>query len=151
MDPRVTVAPGEMEVWLREAQKIERTECTIAGATTRVRSFEAQLSALEASTAAPELKLQAAAVRGELRPIGLALAGGGDPNDPAYENLSGRINWLTIQVGNNSGRPTAAQIDWIDRYSHAAGAAVASLDALASGSLGRLNTRLRAAGLAEIR
>ena len=75
IDPRVTVAPGEMDVWLREAQKIERTECGVSTATTRLRSLDAQLAALEASAAAPEIKRQAAAVRGELRPIGLTLAG----------------------------------------------------------------------------
>jgi len=28
-----------------------------------------------------------------------------------------RINWLTIQVGNYSGRPTPAQVQWIATYS----------------------------------
>jgi hypothetical protein len=31
-------------------------------------------------------------------------------------NLPGRVNWLTIQVGNYSGRPTAAQLEWIGTY-----------------------------------
>jgi hypothetical protein len=26
------------------------------------------------------------------------------------------VNWLTIQVGNNSGRPTKAQSEWIKTY-----------------------------------
>ena len=31
-------------------------------------------------------------------------------------DLRGRVNWLTIQVGNYSGRPTDAQIEWIARF-----------------------------------
>ena len=26
------------------------------------------------------------------------------------------MNWLTIQVGNNSGKPTKAQSEWIAKY-----------------------------------
>jgi len=45
-------------------------------------------------------------------------------------NLPGRINWLTIQVGNYSGRPTAAQAEWIATYARQTADVVAALDAL---------------------
>jgi hypothetical protein len=75
----------------------------------------------------------------------------GDPRDPGHVNLSGRINWLTIQVGNNSGRPTAAQSEWIETFSVETTRYVGQLEGVVRGSLARLNGRLRSAGLAEIR
>ena len=62
----------------------------------------------------------------ELRPVVLALRG--DPKDPGHVNLPGRINWLTIQVGNNSGVPTAAQMEWIGKYAEQTAQAIAKLD-----------------------
>jgi len=48
-------------------------------------------------------------------------------------NLPGRINWLTIQVGNYSGRPTAAQAEWIETYARLTDEAVAALDRVRRG------------------
>ena len=45
----------------------------------------------------------------------MILALRGDPKDPGHVNLPGRLNWLTIQVGNNSSAPTAAQMEWIGK------------------------------------
>jgi hypothetical protein len=42
--------------------------------------------------------------------------------------LPGRLNWLTIQVGNNSGAPTAAQMEWIGKYADQAATAIAKLE-----------------------
>lgn len=63
----------------------------------------------------------------------------------------GRINWLTIQVGKYSGRPTAAQVEWIERDTQMTNETAAKLEAVEAGSLARLNGALRAAGLAEVR
>jgi hypothetical protein len=65
-------------------------------------------------------------VRRDLRPVVLALRG--EPRDPEHVNLPARVNWLTIQVGNNSGRPTAAQMEWIGRFADQTSAAVRKLE-----------------------
>jgi hypothetical protein len=43
-------------------------------------------------------------------------------------NLPGRMNWLTIQVGNNSSPPTAAQMEWIGTFAEQAASAIARLE-----------------------
>ena len=74
-------------------------------------------------------------MRGELGAVTLILRG--DPRDPGHVNLPGRINWLTIQVGNYSGRPTKAQSEWIHKYAAEADAVVARLNALRAKIAGR--------------
>ena len=118
-DPRVAVTTSDMEIWYGAAQKIERTECTLDRAVAELADVERQL-ANRPPDAATE------AIRRELRPVVLALRG--DPNDPGHVNLPGRLNWLTIQVGNNSGAPTAAQMEWIGKYADQTAAAIAKLE-----------------------
>jgi hypothetical protein len=149
LDPRVDATPDDLAVWHREARIIEQTECTIRTEAARVRSLDAQLMDLEAGSAPESLRAEAREVRRDLRPVVLGLVG--DPRDPGHVNLSGRINWLTIQVGNNSGRPTPAQSEWIETYRVQTTRYVGRLEGVVSGSLAGLNERLRAAGLAEIR
>jgi photosystem II stability/assembly factor-like uncharacterized protein len=115
MDPRVTVSDADMRVWHEQAIAIERTECRAAAAAADVRALDARLAQLEASAGAG--RAAAADARKALRPLVLALVG--DPRDPGHVNLPGRVNWLTIQVGNYSGRPTPAQMEWIATYSAA--------------------------------
>jgi hypothetical protein len=74
----------------------------------------------------------------------------GDPLDPGHVNLPGRINWLTIQVGNYSGRPTAAQMEWIATYADQTDALVRRFADVKRDGLGRLNQALRSAGMAEV-
>jgi hypothetical protein len=111
MDPRVNASDADMTAWQREARKIERTECTLRRAQAELATLERQVEDLAAKGAPAE---RIAALRKELRPIVLALRG--DPRDPGHVNLPGRINWLTIQVGNYSGVPTKAQMEWIETY-----------------------------------
>ena len=148
MDPRIQVNKEDMDVWYREARKIEHTECTIRGAAARVRSLDTQLAEFENSASDASLKTAAAAARKELRPILLGFVG--DPRDPGHVNLSGRINWLTIQVGNYSGRPTAAQMAWITTFRDQTEQYDTQLAGFVAGSLASLNAKLRAAHLREI-
>jgi hypothetical protein len=106
------------------------------------------LNDLDSKTAAADVKAAAAATRSALRPIVLGLRG--DPRDPGHVNLPSRLNWLTIQVGNYSGRPTAAQREWIARYAAEAQALVRQFDAIKKDSLSQLNGRLKTAGMPEI-
>jgi hypothetical protein len=120
-DPRVSATTADMDVWYAAAQKIERTECTLARARADLAEVERQI---DARPAGPETE----ALRRDLRPVVLALRG--DPRDPGHVNLPSRLNWMTIQVGNNSGRPTAAQMEWIGKYAELTNAAIAQLDAI---------------------
>jgi hypothetical protein len=132
LDPRVEATTEDMQVWHREARTIERTECIVRRAAADLGAFERELDQVAASGGAAR-EAQVDAIRRELRPIALVLRG--DSRDPGHVNLPGRINWLTIQVGNYSGRPTAAQLEWIAIYAKQAEEAVAAL--------GRLRGRLQ--------
>ncbi|HEX7051770.1 MAG TPA: hypothetical protein VF188_16310 [Longimicrobiales bacterium] len=145
LDPRVHATDEDLAVWYREAHRIERMECTIDRAADRLRALERGLSALERDPTAADFRADVAAVRAALRPIRLGLIGG-DPNDPGYVNLAGRVNWLPIQVGNYTGRPTAAQIEWIRKFGEQTERYVAQLAAVVDGRLAALNEKLRAAG-----
>ena len=128
MDPRITVSADEMRAWHEAAQTIERTDCTLDRATAQLAVLEQQAAAWEQGADAATRE-RGATLRRELRPIVLALRG--DPRDPGHVNLPGRINWLTIQVGNYSGKPTAAQLEWIATYAKQAEEIVAGMEKLA--------------------
>ena len=125
MDPRVTVSDADMRVWHEQAMLIERMQCRAGSAATDVRDLDARLARLEAQGPSRDA---AAAARAALRPLVLAFVG--DARDPGHVNLPGRINWLTIQVGNYSGKPTPAQMDWIATYSAEVDRYVKQLDEL---------------------
>ena len=139
MDPRVTATQQDMQVWHREAQKIERMQCGLSRAAGELASIERQLDELDARAADAQTKSAIASVRTELRPIVLGLQG--DPRDAGHVNLPGRINWLTIQVGNYSGRPTAAQVEWIAKYSAQTNALLERFETVKRGSLAKLSVK----------
>jgi hypothetical protein len=125
-DPRIKTSAEDMQAWLTSARTIERTECTLDRATADLAVLERRLNEMASQpNGAPA---QVESLRKELRPIVLALRG--DSRDPGHVNLPGRINWLTIQVGNYSGRPTAAQAEWIATYAKQTEAVVAALEAV---------------------
>jgi photosystem II stability/assembly factor-like uncharacterized protein len=161
LDPRLKTTAADMDVWHQAAQKIERTECRLDRATADLAALDRQLTDVEGHATDPSLKSALGTFRTELRPVIVALRGDARNastdhsgaiagRDPAPYNLPGRINWLTIQVGNYSGRPTAAQAEWIDRYSDQADAVITQLETIRTGSLQQLNAKLKAAGLPEI-
>jgi photosystem II stability/assembly factor-like uncharacterized protein len=118
MDPRVDASEAEMEEemeeWYEAATMIEHAECTVRGTLAHLRPLDDRLSQVEETSSDPSLRREAADVRRALRPVLLGFAG--DVRDPGHVNLAGRLNWFTIQVGNYSGAPTAAQWEWIRRY-----------------------------------
>jgi photosystem II stability/assembly factor-like uncharacterized protein len=123
-DPRVTASDADMAAWHEDASLIVESECALQRASADLAELEQRATMLEKEGRTGE----ADALRQQLRPIVLVLRG--DPRDPGHVNLPGRVNWLTIQVGNNSGRPTRAQSEWIKSYATQAEAvarAVASL------------------------
>jgi hypothetical protein len=125
-DPRINTSADEMQAWLTAARTIERTECTLDRAAADLAVLERRLN--DTSSQVNGTPAQVESLRKELRPIVLALRG--DSRDPGHVNLPGRINWLTIQVGNYSGRPTAAQLEWIATYAKQTEGVVAALEAV---------------------
>lgn len=138
MDPRITVSADEMRDWHREATTIERTDCRLDRAVADLAAIDQELTALEGKADA-QVKDRVAAARRELRPIVLALRG--DARDPGHINLPGRLNWLTIQVGNYSGRPTRAQSELIAAYAQQTDTVIASLEAMKKGTLASLRAK----------
>jgi hypothetical protein len=70
----------------------------------------------------------------------------GDVRDPGHVNLSGRLNWFTIQVGNYSGPPTAAQWEWIRRYAGQVEEYSAMLKPILEGPVAELEKKLGEGG-----
>ena len=145
MDPRVDASAADMEAWYRAASTIERAECTVRVALARLRPLDARLEQLEQTSEDPSLRAEAAAVRRELRPVLLGFAG--DARDPGHVNLAGRINWFTIQVGNYSGPPTAAQSEWIERYARQVEEYAAMLEPILEGPLAELERKIGRGGM----
>ncbi len=131
MDPRINASESDMQAWHREASIIEHTECSLRAAVADLAALERQARELETQGR----KADADSILSQLRPIALALRG--DPRDPGHVNLPGRLNWLTVQVGNNSGRPTAAQSEWIRTYAAEAEAVIKKLASLKPPSASR--------------
>jgi photosystem II stability/assembly factor-like uncharacterized protein len=124
MDPRIDSRPEEMVAWHREASIIEKTECTLSRAAATLAELERRVAQFEGTGD----RDTARSLQEELRALSLILRG--DPRDPGHVNLPGRINWLTIQVGNNSGPPTKAQSEWIHKYAAETAVVVTRLNAL---------------------
>jgi photosystem II stability/assembly factor-like uncharacterized protein len=148
LDPRVNASQEELDDWYRAAKAVERMECRIAQGVAQLRALESELSAVERAATNATVKREVAALRTQLRPIALGLAG--DVRDPGHVNLAGRVNWLTIQVGNYTGRPTAAQSEWIGTFGAQAEQYLKELENVKRGGLARLNARLAAAGLRPV-
>lgn len=149
LDPRVAATKADLDIYYGELKKIESIECSTSQATLRIDTIDVQLAQLEGTASAVPFKGDVDTVRRELRAVAVEL--NGDPREPDHLNLRGKINWLTIQVGGYSGRPTPAQIDWIGRFSAERDRLVAQLDAAVNGNLARLNQRLKDAGLPVVR
>ncbi len=147
LDPRVAATQEDLDAYYRAVTQIERIECATSEALAKIAAIESQIPG--AVTKAPQIKVDADAVRGDLRAIAVELSG--DPREPNHLNLRGKINWLTIQVGNYSGRPTSAQLDWIGRFAADSERLTGRLVSIVQGSLARLNEWLKSAGAAEIR
>ena len=140
MDPRVDVSAADMAEWHRAAAMIERAECTVRDALGRLQPLVTRLEEVERTSDDASIRAEAAAVRAALRPILLGFAG--DVRDPGHVNLAGRLNWFTIQVGNYSGRPTAAQWEWIERYAAQVEEYSAMLEPILEGPVAELEQKL---------
>lgn len=147
-NPRVQTTPEDHAIWYREARKIEAFDCMTRQATTRARTLDARLTELERSAPPANVRDAIAEVRSELDPILRGLSSDVGVAETADDvSIAGRSSWLRIQVGNNSRRPTAAQMEWIQRFHDRAQDYLRRLDRIEETSLARLNARLRERGL----
>jgi hypothetical protein len=140
LDPRVKASPEDLDIYSREVNKMQGTQCLIADANGRIGGVEPQLAALEGKLADAGLRALAGNMSKEL----MAVRG-------ELSEVSSRLRWLVEQVGNHLGRPTAAQMEWIGIYDQRVRDAAARLDTLWKGDLAKLNAGLQAAGLPVIR
>ncbi len=111
LDPRVTATREDLEVWYREVKRIEGIECGVAEA---LETIDGLMRRIDAAASARGEDAALAGARRELASLAAKL--GGDPRHPDHDNLRAKIDWLTIQVGNYTGRPTVAQMEWIARF-----------------------------------
>ena len=114
MDPRVDASGADMEEWYRAATRIEWMQCLVERALAALPALDGMLQWQVENSDDASIRAEATAQREVLRPILLGFAG--DVRDPGHVNLAGRLRWFTIQIGNYSGPPTAAQWEWIERY-----------------------------------
>jgi hypothetical protein len=128
LDPRVNATADDLRVYYQTVKKIEGIECSVAAAASRIDALGRELSRLGADASPPAARSQAAAIRADLKPLAADFIG--DARDPDRLNLRSKMNWFTIQVGNYSGRPTPAQIEWIDKFGAERDRLVAALEAL---------------------
>jgi hypothetical protein len=147
LDPRVSATAEDLQMYAREVRAIESIECSTSQALSRIQTIGAQVRRLDTGSDSV-IREAATTVARELRAIEVEFAGGSDA--PNALNLRGKINWLRIQVGGYTGRPTPAQHDWIARFSADRDRLARDLQHVVGGSLAQLNARLKASGLAEI-
>ena len=140
MDPRVDASATDMDEWYRAATMIEQAECAVRDALATLQPLDTRLQAVEHTSEDASIRAEAAAARQALRPILLGFAG--DVRDPGHVNLAGRLNWFTIQIGNYSGRPTAAQWEWIERYARQVEEYSAMLEPILEGPVAELERKL---------
>jgi len=130
LDPRLSATADDLRVYQQTVRTIEGIECSVASANNRIDALERQLARFDAETSPAAVKAEAAAIRAALKPLAADFAG--DPREPDRLNLRGKMNWFTIQVGNYSGRPTLAQVEWIDKFAAERDRLNAALDELES-------------------
>src|SRR5207244_470076 len=104
----------------------------------------AQLNGITAAT----VKELASDLAAQLHKIALDLDG--SATDPEHLNLRRRLTWLNDQVGNYSGKPTSAQIEWIGIFESQLKPLLLELNNVLENRLPVLNQRLNAMNLAPV-
>lgn len=143
LDPRVKASQEDVAAHYRETKRVEGMQCSITQTLNQIQSLDGQLVNVEKTVSDAAIKAEAAAVRKELNAIAADLGAGSRAEDRL--NLRGKLNWFTIQVGNYSGRPTDAQIEWIGRFNDELNKLVNQFNGVQRGSLAKLNEKLKAA------
>jgi hypothetical protein len=148
MDPRIQASAADLYTYYTEVKRLYGMQCSINGALSKIGSIDSQIDDLAPRVTADDLKTLAASLRKQLDGIEADLEP--RPNDPEHQNLRRRLNWLVDQVQNYSGRPTAAQIEWIAIFESRLNKVLRELNSVVEERLPSLNVRLKAAGLSTV-
>lgn len=143
MDPYVHATPADLAAYRAAMLRLLGMENTMRGALGRIQSLDAQLAALPSrGVADPQALALAGEIRKDLVPIREDLMPG--PYSPNHLNLLPRVGQLTQQVAGYTGRPTAAQEEYIGVFEKQLDGVVTRLNELAATKLAQLNARLAA-------
>jgi photosystem II stability/assembly factor-like uncharacterized protein len=148
MDPRIQAGPSDLDAYYTEVKRLYGMQCSIDGALAKIGGIDSQMSAITPQITAADVKALASSLRKQLDEIEADLEP--RPNDPEHQNLRRRLNWLVDQVQNYSGRPTAAQVEWIGIFESRLKKVLLDLNSVVEERLPTLNTRLRASGLSTV-
>ncbi len=143
MDPRVHASVADLDAYYTEVKRLYGMQCSINGALAKIGSVNSQIGAVAPQITAEDVKALAANLRKQLDEIEADLEP--RPNDPEHQNLRRRLNWLVDQVQDYSGRPTAAQVEWIGIFESRLNKVLLELNTLVEERLPVLNQRLKAA------
>jgi hypothetical protein len=123
-------------------------EYSMDAALERIRRIDAHLEDFSKSGSNPELAKQADEIRKSLAAVRADIV---PPRfDPEHLNLMPRIGEFTNEVSNYSGRPTAAQEEYIDAFGDQLRSVLARLDDVIEKQLKPLNDQLAASHVPNI-
>jgi len=148
LDPRVHATSADLEAYSREVKRLYGMQCSIDASLARITSLKTQVTAVSAKLAESELRTLAEDLKRQLTSIEVDL----EPpsNDPEHLNLRRRLTWLVDQVQNYSGRPTSAQVEWIETFESQLRPLLLRLNDVVENRVPRLNEKLKAAGVPPV-
>jgi len=142
LDPNVKASPKDMAAYEVAMRRLDRMKVEISQSLERIRRIDTQITANEkawhdadAVKLGQKIQQQLANVRSDFVPPRYS---------PEHLNLMIRVNELTEEVGNYSGRPTQAQVEWIAMFEVQVQQVLNRLERVISGDLKQLNERLAA-------
>ena len=148
LDPRLKASRADLAEYEKAVRRMDRMTADMDEALFRIQKAERQMAAAEQKAVEGGLRQRISdsrkalqAVRDKLQP---------PANNPENLNLRAKLNWLSRQVRNSTGRPTKAQAEWIDIFDGQCREVLAELEGVFDKTIGELNARLKAGGLAEV-
>ena len=146
LDPRVHATQSDLDAYWHDVERLYGMQCSIDTSLARIAVLKSRLTAssqklvqAELKTLAQDLEKQLSSVEADLEP---------PADDPEHLNLRRRLTWLVDQVQNFSGRPTAAQDEWIGIFESQLNGVKLRLNDVIEKGLPDFNRRLNAAGYA---
>ena len=148
LDPRIQVSAADLAAYSHEVTRLFGMQCSIDTSLAKIARLKTQLTQMSPKLAQAELKQLAADLQHELDAVEIDL----EPpaNDPEHLNLRRRLTWIVDQVQNYSGRPTAAQVEWIGIFESQLRPLLLRLNDAVENRVPRFNDKLKAAGLPPI-
>ena len=148
LDPRMKVSPEDLAAHYQAVTRLARMQFQVNETLSRIQSAAAQISRLQRLLSEPALRGQSDAVMKELDAVRVEIRP--DWRAPEHLNLESKISAMRQEVEGFTGRPTAAQAEWLETFDKQLGEQLGRLAAVVEGSLAKLNSRLREAGIPHI-